>query len=50
VKLTTQFAIRQVRERLNPGYQALGPAVAAAGAVLAGHEPFDTRGRLSRAR
>ena len=45
VKLTAQLAIREVQERVNPGYRALG--LAAAVAALAGLGPFDTRSRLS---
>ena len=47
VKLTMQLAIREVLERVNLGYQALG--LAAAVAVLAWLGPFDTWGRLSLA-
>ena len=47
VKRTAQFAIREVQERVNPGYRALGLAAAAAVAAFAGLGPFDTRGRLS---
>lgn len=41
MKFATQFAIREVHERANLGYRALGVAVAA----RAGPGPFDTRGR-----
>ena len=47
VKLATQFAIREVQERVNPGYRALGLAAAVAVAALAGLGPCDTCGRLS---